>query len=339
LQTSSSSFLPNLDTIQLTLDYEVMDFSPLFAEHGLSLDRLRSFLKVVDAGGIAAATGSDPNRQSLFSRQIKELETFFGASLTQRKGRRLEITPDGERLARLIRSSFTDLSDFRADSQNEARRAIVAGGASVIEWLLTPALSDCRKALGNPLLETRSLRSAEITRALDDGQIDFGVLRSDAVPSSLKTVPIGKLDYALYIPQSLAPTRCPANPGQWTKLLSNLPQARLIIGSRFRRAVDEAHQTLLIRPTIVAETTSILQLAAIVKAGHAAAFLPQTADAALAGSPFVKFPLAHFLDHHRNLVLAYSQSHLSRRDWSQTQLSRIQALLKARLNPSAKLSS
>ena len=321
----------DLDSSSQSHDYAVMDFQSLFSEHGLSLDRLNSFLKVVDAGGIAAATGSDPNRQSLYSRQIKELEAFFGASLTKRKGRRLEITPEGERLARLIRANFTDLDDFRADSKNEARRAVIAGGASVIEWLISPGLANCRKALDQPLLETRSLRSIGTCRALDDGQIDFGILRREAVPPSLQSLKIGSLSYALYVPKKLAPTRAPKTQAQWTKLLSDLPQARLVDGARLRRQVDEAHQNLLIRPPIIAETTSILQLAAIVKAGHAAAILPGTAATAFSKSEVKPIPLTGFLDYRRELVLAYSKSHAKQRGWSKRHLQSLVTALKTQL--------
>ena len=309
-----------------------MNFNELFSEHGLSLDRLRSFLEVVDAGGIAAATRSDANRQSLYSRQIKELETFFGTALTKRKGRRLEITSEGERLARLVRSTFTELADFRADSKNETRRAIIAGGASLIEWLVSPTLSDCRQALGHPLIETRSLRSADICRAIDNEQIDFGILRREAIPANLKSVNLGKLTYALYIPKKLAPPRSPKTDKQWSKLLSTLPQARLIPGSRFRRAVEEAHQALLIRPNIIAETSSILQLAALVKTGQAAAILPKTAQTAFTHQAIKEIPLTGFLDHQRELSLAYSKSHLTRRNWTSTHLKALKITLQNQLS-------
>ena len=53
-------------------------FRDLFQTTGLTLERLHSFLMVAEAGGVTKAAGGDPNRQSLFSRQIKELEEFFG---------------------------------------------------------------------------------------------------------------------------------------------------------------------------------------------------------------------------------------------------------------------
>ena len=47
-------------------------FEHLFDISGLSLDRLRSFLKVAEAGNLATAAQGDAVRQSQYSRQIKE---------------------------------------------------------------------------------------------------------------------------------------------------------------------------------------------------------------------------------------------------------------------------
>ena len=48
-------------------------FEHLFAERGLSLDRLKTLIEVAKAGSIAAAARGDSARQSLYSRQIKEI--------------------------------------------------------------------------------------------------------------------------------------------------------------------------------------------------------------------------------------------------------------------------
>ena len=70
------------------------EFARLFTVSGLSLDRLRTFLRVAEAGNLAKAAKGDTTRQSQFSRQIKELEAFFGVALTRRVGRRIEITDE-----------------------------------------------------------------------------------------------------------------------------------------------------------------------------------------------------------------------------------------------------
>ena len=60
-------------------------FENLFSEHGLSLERLRTLQLVSEAGSIAAAARGDTTRQSQYSRQLKELEQFFGTTLTRRQ--------------------------------------------------------------------------------------------------------------------------------------------------------------------------------------------------------------------------------------------------------------
>lgn len=291
-----------------------MSYSELFAEYGLSLDRLRAFLIVVEAGSIVKAAGGDANRQSQYSRQIKELEAFFGAELTRRKGRRIEITEEGERLARLIRGSFTDLADFKADSKNEPRRAVIAGGASVIEWMVAPSIARCRASLGNPLMETLSLRSADVVRALDDGKVDFGILRGDSIPAAISRAEIGQLSYRLFVPTRLAPQSTPRSGAAWDKLLSEMPQARLLGGGRLRQAVDEAHQSLTCRPNIIAEASSLLQLAAMVKSGQCGAVLPHTARLVVGENAKAISPTG-FFDYSRSLCVVYKETAINRRGW------------------------
>ena len=48
---------------------------------GISIERLQTLCAVVEAGSIAGAAGPDPNRQSQFSRQLKELEKALGTSV------------------------------------------------------------------------------------------------------------------------------------------------------------------------------------------------------------------------------------------------------------------
>lgn len=70
----------------------------LFAQAGLSLERLRTFCEVAAAGGIAVAADNNPNRQSQFSRQLRELERFFGVELIYRGRGHLRLTAAGSEL-------------------------------------------------------------------------------------------------------------------------------------------------------------------------------------------------------------------------------------------------
>src|SRR6059036_2268319 len=78
-------------------------FERLFAESGLSLDRVRALLEVGATGSIVKAANGDPVRQSQYSRQIKELEDFFQSKLVERHGKGIRLTSNGKELARISR--------------------------------------------------------------------------------------------------------------------------------------------------------------------------------------------------------------------------------------------
>src|SRR6266446_4547184 len=114
--------------------------SQLLQETGLSLDRLQSFCLVAEARGVTKAAKGDPAKQSLFSRQIKELEEFFGAELMRRKGRGVVLTSAGERLHAVAREQFAALSDFKAECRGQPLEIVIGAGESIIQWLLLPRL-------------------------------------------------------------------------------------------------------------------------------------------------------------------------------------------------------
>jgi LysR family transcriptional regulator, cyn operon transcriptional activator len=67
----------------------------------LNLDQLRTFVTVVDAGGIHRAVARINLSQPAASRQINALEATLGMRLFDRVGRRLKLTSEGEDLLRL----------------------------------------------------------------------------------------------------------------------------------------------------------------------------------------------------------------------------------------------
>ena len=93
-------------------------FENLFSTQGLSLDRLKNFLAFADQNSIVAAAGGDIVRQSLISRQIRELSEFFGVELVKRHGRGLALTEAGRQLATITREQFGALSEFARDAKS-----------------------------------------------------------------------------------------------------------------------------------------------------------------------------------------------------------------------------
>src|SRR5580693_8674031 len=82
------------------------------------IDLLRTFLAVVDSGGVTAAAQSLNMSQAAASQQIKRLEEIFDTKLFARQGRKLALAPAGERLEaearRLVAQNDELLSAMRA---------------------------------------------------------------------------------------------------------------------------------------------------------------------------------------------------------------------------------
>ena len=216
-------------------------FDSLFSKSGLSLDRLRSFLEMAEAGGIAKAAPGDPVRQSQISRQIRELEEFFGTELTQRRGKTLVLTPAGRRLGDLIRGQLLGLSDFQREQEGQPKVFVIGSGASTLEWLVTPKLPALAEALGNVQLSTETHRSRALVEAVQEGRVDLAVVRKDAIPDPSKknSLPLLKLTFHLCIPRSLLPKGTEAADLTDTKRWARVPFATGRDGGQLDLAIRE----------------------------------------------------------------------------------------------------
>src|SRR5262245_58728827 len=117
-------------------------FEKLFAESGLSLDRLRAFLAVAAAGSIVKATDGDPVKQSQYSRQMRELEDFFRIKLVERHGKGIRLTTSGRELARISRFFMRGLSNFQRGCLAEEQTFRIGASATFIRQFLLPTVSD-----------------------------------------------------------------------------------------------------------------------------------------------------------------------------------------------------
>lgn len=247
-------------------------FERLFDISGLSLDRLRTFLRVVEAGNLTKAAQGDVTKQSQFSRQIKELESFFGVALTRRVGRRIEITDEGLRLALVVRRHFRELDDFRESMSGRSISVRIGSQGSIIDWLLVPRLGEIHKTLGNAMVELEQLRTLDVVRAVADGRLDFGIVREDSLPPETKRWRLGSVGYALFAANTL-----------WKgcetvqDVIQKAPTADLLTGGQFSTRWQEWLTKEELRPRVLARVSSFTDLARVVQSGHAAAVLPEMA--------------------------------------------------------------
>jgi DNA-binding transcriptional LysR family regulator len=247
-------------------------FSELLNEGGLSLDRLESFCLVAQAGGVTRAAKGDPAKQSLFSRQIKELEEFFGTELIRRKGRGIALTEAGVRLHIIARDCFGALSDFKSDCKGRPVEVVIGTGESVIHWLLMPRLDELRKQLPNARLKFLNLPTTEAVKRLSDGMIDFALVRKDAVTRPLQAAPLGDMTYSLFLPGGIG---VPATSSP--KAIDGIPLATLEGEGSFRSELAALAKKEGLSLNIQLECSSFPLAARAAAKGNVAAILPSIA--------------------------------------------------------------
>ena len=272
----------------------------LLSETGLSLERLAGFLEVAEAGSIATVAQGNPSRQALLSRQIRELETFFAIKLTRRAGRGIELTDAGRDLARRTREAFSLWSDYKEGYAGHKRRLSIGAAGSVLEWLLIPCLPKLKAE--NFELRVIGGRTLQLARQLEDGEIDFAILRENALTPRLTGDVIGGYGYRLWAPRKLLPKDAKGT----LKLLSQLPMA-ISAGGTFRRQLGEELSAHGIELNIGVETTSFAQALEAIRTGTYAAILPEFANTHLSEKQFVEFELPELKAKTRTLVVARRQ--------------------------------
>ncbi len=181
-------------------------FAKLFAESGLSLDRLRALVEVGAHGSIVRAAGTDPTRQSQYSRQIKELEDFFQTTLVERHGKGVRLTARGRELARISRFFLLGLANFQRGCLAEGQRYRIGAGATFIATFLLPFLAERRPTQPAVRFNVETAAGEDIERRLHDLTLDFGVVVQPALSRPLQLKELGRWRLRLWVPKALCAT-------------------------------------------------------------------------------------------------------------------------------------
>jgi DNA-binding transcriptional LysR family regulator len=241
------------------------------------LDRLHTLCAVVEAGTIVAAAGSDPNRQSLFSRQLKQLERALGTPLFDRVGKTLQPNETGRRVAIATQTFFGALDDVMDAAAARAETVRLGAGEAVLRWLVMPQLAELMA--GDPPLrfDVHSLTTEAALREVLTGSVDLVIMRTDSVADHLQSEVIKTVQYVLAVPRTLLRTREAAEVFEGRPL----PFAELAGDGFFAKTVQVTATALglNLRPVVQAQTFSLLVSA--VESGTAAAFLPDIAARSL----------------------------------------------------------
>jgi DNA-binding transcriptional LysR family regulator len=181
-------------------------FTRLFAQSGLSLDRLRALVEVGAAGSMVRAAGGDPARQSQYSRQIKELEDFFQTGLVERHGKGIRLTAGGRELARISRFFLLGLSNFQRGCRAEGQTYCIGASPTFIASFLLPVLAGPRCVQSGVRFAVEAVLGDEVERRLHDLTLDFGVVTRPEVSRPLQIKELGAWRLKFWVPKALCKT-------------------------------------------------------------------------------------------------------------------------------------
>jgi DNA-binding transcriptional LysR family regulator len=268
---------------------------------GFTIERLRTFCRIAAAGSIAQAAKGDTTRQSQFSRQVKELEEFFGTRLVERAGKTVRLTEAGRKLALLTQSYFRSIEELRQNSTQEEVIHLGAG-ESVFRWLLMPRLAELQGQSQGIRFEFHTQGTAQCLEGVKTGRLDLAIVRKDAVDDSYGSLPCGSMKYALVVPRSFLPGRTAAG----LDSVQELPFALLTGDGLLAKSVLKlaAKMGLSLDVKVKAENFSLVVSA--IENSDLAAILPATAVAGLSKERFAKVEMKGIETLTRDLVIAYS---------------------------------
>ncbi|MCB1078237.1 MAG: LysR family transcriptional regulator [Verrucomicrobiae bacterium] len=279
-------------------------FQNLIGKKNFSLDRLATLCHVAEAGSIAAATGDNANKQSLYSRQIKELESFLGIDLLDRTARPSRVSEQGQQLVRISRNYLSALDDFVGNCKNQPSKVVVGAGESLIQWALIPkVLPRLREQLPEANVIFRNLQTEPMIEALQNGEIDLGFVRNNAVPNSLESAGAFPYGYRLFVPKKF---RAKFTEPVTFDQIARYPMAVLEGTGQFRTTIETLAAEAGVKLNFATECSSSTQVALLVALKECCAILPAFARNQLDPDSIDDYPVKGFKKIERTLCFAWS---------------------------------
>jgi len=297
--------------------------SDAFSTSGFTIERLRTFCRIAEAGSIAAAAQNDPTRQSQFSRQVKELEEFFGTKLLERSGKTAQLTEPGRKLALITQSYFREIEDLRASSSKD--NVIRIGAAeSILRWMLMPRLTELQGLSPGVTFELLPDNTQRCVAGVKEGHLDLAIVRKDAADGSLKALSCGSFKYGLVVPRSLLPGKTAAG----FRHLERIPFALLTGDGALASGVRSLSVAMGVALDVRVKAENFTLLISAMENNDLAAVVPVLAIGSLSKERFAVVELEEMRSLTRDLVLLYSPEAAALREIVRRLAPRISELLR-----------
>lgn len=272
----------------------------------LDLALLRTFVAIVETGGMTAAGRRVGRTQPAITHQMKRFEAALGRPLFGSDRRHLTLTRDGEVLLDYARALLRLNDEARAcfDAPEVEGRVVLGTPDLYAAYLLPEILERFSRAYARVRIELRCRRSVHLHAALQADEIDVAILTEQV---EFKGGEVVRREPLVWV----------AGPSGAPEAEPVLPLALLPAGSVYRQRALEALGAAGRRWSITSVGDSIAGLQAAVLAGLAVSVFPRCAVSAgmrLLG-PAENLPPLPALDlvlHRRTQGLPEAAEHLAR---------------------------
>lgn len=242
----------------------------------MTIRHLKTFCAVCEAGGITRAAEKLCVAQPSVSQTIGELERYYGVSLFDRVGRRLVLTPEGERLRVKAQEAIASFSEFEEAARDTKARHIIRIGSSVTagQMVLPRLITAIETTLDRAECRAIADSAAAVEQLVEEGSLDFALVegsvsRALAAEAVFSDRLLAVCSAGMKIKNTLSPSE-----------LVSLPLLLRRRGSASRDLLDERLSALGLKaqPKLSSSSNSVLLAAA--REGLGVAVLPEALVAA-----------------------------------------------------------
>jgi len=232
----------------------------------LDIALLRTFVAIVDTGGLTSAGRKVGRTQPAITHQISRLEDLIGRTLFDDNRRKLSLTHDGEILLEFARAMLriNDEARGRFSAPDIAGRVTLGTPDLYAPYILPDVLESFSRAHPNVEIQLRCTRSVHLHAALERNELDIALMTNQPEFRRGELVRLEPLVWVAAI-GSRPETRKP------------LPLAVLPQGSVYRHHALEALGAAGLQWSIRSVCDSIAGLRAAVFAGLAVSVFPRCA--------------------------------------------------------------
>ena len=270
-----------------------------------SLARLQSLVLLKKAGYISKAANGDVTKSALISRQIGELERFFGkVSLRKKRGNLQGLSKEGEELASIAETFLTSMQGFQDKIDGIQPSITIGAGETFLTSVLLPNFSILKESSTGVRVNLCNMRSSELPKALETGETDLIIVWQTRLGRNERQLSLGKLEYKLYVP--LTWPNLVKYQKEPLEIICNEPYATLSGTGKRRTFVEQTTISKIgKKPNYELECSSFIEILEAVKSNCFCGILPSFLAKDLSLKNFKHITVKELTGMHGKLAIAW----------------------------------